>query len=142
MNIAPPGAPEGSCWARDASPAVVETVTEQIEMQPAILGTDGKVLSPAIYRTETRQAIVKPREDTIFEIPCASAQTPEFVASLQRALKARSLYRGAITGVMDGRTRAAVRGYQKPLGLDSGIVSMSSARSLGLVALERTGEDG
>lgn len=142
MNVAPPGAPDGSCWARDASPAVVETVTEQIEMQPAILGSDGKVLSPAIYRTETRQAIVKPREDTVFEIPCAAQQTPEFVASLQRALKARALYRGGITGVIDGRTRAAVRSYQKPLGLDSGIVSMATARRLGLVALDRTGDEG
>lgn len=140
MNVAPPGAPEGSCWARDASPAVVETVTEQIELQPAILGSDGKVLSPAIYRTETRQAIVTPREDTVFQIPCAAEQTPEFVASLQRALKARVLYRGGITGVMDGRTRAGVRRYQKPLGLDSGILSLASARSLGLVALERPSE--
>ncbi|MFK7940677.1 MAG: peptidoglycan-binding protein [Roseovarius sp.] len=137
MNVAPPGAPEGSCWARDASPAVVETVTEQIEVQPAILGSEGKILSPAIYRTETRQQIVTPRQDTVFEIPCAYEQTPEFVASLQRALSARNLYRGNITGVMDGRTRGGVRRYQKPLGLDSGILSLASARSLGLVALER-----
>ncbi len=141
MNVAPPGAPEGSCWARDASPAIVETVTEQIEIQPAVLGSDGSVISPAAYRTETRQEIVQPREGTLFQIPCAAEQTPEFVASLQRALKARALYRGGVSGLMDGRTRAAVRRYQKPLGLDSGILSLASARSLGLIALERTDGD-
>ena len=139
MNVAPPGAPEGSCWAKDASPAVVETVTDQILVQPAVVASDGQVLAPAIYRTETRQEIVKPRENTVFQIPCAGVQTPEFVASLQRALQARGLYRGGITGLMDGRTRAAVRSYQKPLGLDSGILSLASARTLGLVAQERPG---
>ena len=138
MTAAPPGAPTGSCWARDASPAVVETVTEQILVQPAVLGKEGNILIHAVYRTETRQAIVKPREDTVFEIPCGADMTPEFIASLQRALLARNLYRGAITGVMDGRTRAGVRRYQKPQGLDSGILSLNAARSLGLVAQERT----
>lgn len=142
LSVAPPGAAPDSCWAKDASPAVVETVTEQVEVQPARLAGDGSVISPAIYHTETRQAIVKPREDTVFEIPCADAQTPDFVASLQRALKARSLYRGAITGVMDGRTRAGVRRYQKQQGLDSGILSLAGARSLGLVARKRPEPEG
>jgi peptidoglycan hydrolase-like protein with peptidoglycan-binding domain len=38
---------------------------------------------------------------------------------------------------MDARTRAAVRAYQKPEGLDSGILSLAAARRLGLVAVER-----
>lgn len=134
---APPGAKPGTCWGKDVSPAVVETVTEQILVQPAELRSDGSVSQPAIYRTETRQAIVRERKDTWFETPCATLQTPEFVSSLQRALAARALYRGPISGKMDARTRAAIRAYQAPQGLDSGILSMAAARKLGLVAVKR-----
>lgn len=134
---APPGAPENSCWARDASPAVVETVTEQIIVAPEEVNAAGEVIRPAVYRTETRQQIVKAREDIAFEVPCAGQMTPEFIASLQRALQARGLYQGPVSGRMDARTRSAIRLYQKPLGLDSGMLSLSAARSLGLVALER-----
>lgn len=134
---APPGAPEGSCWARDASPAVVETVTEQIIVEPEVVNEAGEVVRPAVYRTETRQDIVKEREDTTFQVPCPAQVTTELIASLQRALQARSLYRGPISGVMDARTRSAIRRYQKPLGLDSSMLSLSAARSLGLVALDR-----
>ena len=134
---APPGAPEGSCWARDASPAVVETVTEQIIVEPEVINEAGEVIRQAVYRTETRQEIVKAREDTTFQVPCPEKMTPELIASLQRALQARGLYRGPISGVMDARTRSSIRRYQKPLGLDSSMLSLSAARSLGLVALDR-----
>lgn len=134
---APPGAAPGSCWGKDVTPAVVETVTEQIVLQPAVVGADGAIVKSAIYKTETRQAIVQERSETWFQTPCDEALTAEFVASLQRALQARGLYRGAISGQMDGRTRAAVRRYQKPQGLDSGILSLTAARSLGLVAQVR-----
>lgn len=138
----PPGAAPGSCWAADISPAVVETVTEQVLVQPAEPGADGTVLRPAAYRTETRQAIVRPRRETVFETPCPDVMTPDFIASLQRALKARRMYRSRITGVMDERTREAVRRYQKPRGLDSGMLSLATARDLGLVALDRKEFDG
>ena len=59
-----------------------------------------------------------------------------FIASLQRALGARDLYRGKISGEMDNRTRASVRRFQKPQGLDSGILSLAAARKLGLVAVK------
>ena len=133
---APPGAAPGTCWGKIETPAVIETVTEQILVQPAEVLVDGTVVSPAAYKTVTRQAIVQERQVTWFETPCAAALTPEFVASLQRALQARGHYRGAITGVMDARTRAAVRRYQAPEGLDSGILSLAAARRLGLVAIE------
>lgn len=125
-------APPGTCWARDDTPAVVETVTEQIQVQPAVTAADGTVTQPAIYRTETRQAIVRERQETWFEILCEAEMTPEFIASLQRALAARGLYAGQVTGRMDRPTRAAVRTYQKPRGLDSSTISLASARSLGL----------
>jgi hypothetical protein len=140
VQEAPPGAAPGTCWGKDVTPAVIETVTEQVLVQPAEVRDDGTVLDPAIYKTETRQAIVQERRVTWFETPCASVQTPDFVASVQRALKVRGLYRGPVTGTMDARTRAAVRAYQKPEGLDSGILSLAAARRLGLVAVERPTE--
>ncbi len=135
-NAAPPGAAPGTCWDQDDTPAVIETVTEQVVLQPAELREDGTVARPAVYKTETRQKIVKPRETTWFETPCEAQLTPEFNASLQRALKARGHYRGPINGQMDGRTRRAVRAYQKPQGLDSGMISLAAARQMGLVAVE------
>ncbi|MEP2530846.1 peptidoglycan-binding domain-containing protein [Shimia sp.] len=133
----PPGARPGSCWGRDIIPAVVETVTEQVVVQPAEVLDDGTVLNPAIYRTETQQRIVRERRETWFETPCPEVWTPEFTASLQRALKARGLFYGSISGEQDSRTRAAIRRYQKAGDLNSAILSLESARRLGLIAVQR-----
>lgn len=133
---APPGAEPGSCWGKIVTPAIIETVTHQVMLQPAQVLVDGTVPQPAIYKTETRQEIVRERHKTWFLVPCAATMTPKFIASTQRALAARGLYKGAISGEMDARTRAAVRRYQKPQGLDSGILSLAAARKLGLVAIE------
>ncbi|WP_407492395.1 peptidoglycan-binding protein [Pseudooceanicola sp. MF1-13] len=128
----PPGSPADACWGQEASPAVIETVTDQILLQPAQVRSDGTVEVPAVYKTETQQRIVKERQELWFRTPCPDQLTFEFVSSLQRALKARGLYRGQESGFMDRATRQAVRRYQAPLGLDSGILSLAGARKLGL----------
>lgn len=133
----PPGAPPGTCWGKSVSPAVVETVTEQVLLQPPEIDVEGRVLRPAIYRTETLQRIVKERRETWFEAPCPDMLTGEFISSVQRALQARGIYRGRITGIMDARTRASIRRYQAPQGLDSGILALETARQFGLVAISR-----
>ena len=135
-QIAPPNAAPGTCWGQDATPAVVETVTEQIMLQPAEVSTNGTVLQPAIFKTETRQEIVKERREIWFETPCDNLRNYEFIASLQRALKARGHYRGSINGQLDPRTRRAIRKFQAPQGLDSSILSLAAARKLGLIAVE------
>lgn len=132
---APPGAAPGTCWGKHITPAIIETVTHQALVQPAHVLADGTVTQPAVFKTETRQEIVRPREETWFETPCADVLTHEFVASLQRALTARGLYRGTPTGNIDIATRAAIRRYQEPRGLDSGTLSLDTARALGLVAV-------
>ncbi|WP_370285668.1 peptidoglycan-binding domain-containing protein [Pseudooceanicola nanhaiensis] len=128
---APPGAAPGTCWGRDATPAVIETVTEQA----AVPGPDGS----SSYRTETSQRIVQERREVWFRTPCPPEMTAEFISSLQRALAARGLYRGAITGTIDGPTRTAIRAYQKPEGLDSGTLSLAAARKLGLAVVDVPG---
>lgn len=137
LAAAPPGAPPGTCWGKQVSPAVVETVTEQVQIAPAVIAPDGRVTTPARYATETRQAIVEERRVRWIETPCPDVQTPDFIASLQRALIARALHTGPVTGRMDGRSRAAIRRYQAERGLDSDILALDSARALGLVALPR-----
>ena len=136
---APPDAPPGTCWGNAVQPAVIETVTEQIEVQPAAYAADGSVLHPAAYRTETRQEIVQERQYRWFRTPCDGDLTPDFVATLQRALSVRGFYPWPVTGELDRRTEAAIRSFQSPSGIESGTLSLASARLLGLVAVDLPG---
>ncbi len=133
----PPGAAPGTCWGKEVSPAAFETVTEQFLVQPAQIMADGTVVSPGIYRTETVQRVVRERKETWFETPCPETMTEDFILSVQRALNVRGVYRGALTGRMDARTRAAIRKFQKPQGLKTSLLTLESGRQLGLIAVER-----
>ena len=135
IPAAPPGAPEGTCWHRNISPAVIETVTEQVIVRPAERDAAGNILKPATFRTVTRQDIIRPRSDSWIETPCPEQMTPGFIASVQRALAARGYYQGPITGRMDASTRISLRRYQKEAGLDSSALSLDTARQLGLIAV-------
>lgn len=139
LAAAPPGAPPGSCWGKEVSPAVIETVTEQVEIAPPSLDATGQPIAPARYATETRQEIVAERAVRWIETPCPAIVTPAFIASLQRALAARGAYGGPITGVLDPRTRTAIRRHQAQRGLDSDILALETARTLGLVEVPRPG---
>lgn len=138
----PEGVDPESCWGKDVSPAVIETVKQPVLVQPAELAEDGTVITEPVYRRVTRQAIVKARQELWFETPCQDAYTPDIISSLQRALKARGVYFGPLSGQMDARTREAIRAYQAPRGLDSSVLSLAAAQKLGLVALDRTEADG
>lgn len=124
-----PDSPKGACFAKDETPAVIETVTDQI----AEAASDK---SDAGYRVETRQKIVQPREEIWFRTPCPEALTPEVIATLQRALAARGLYMAETSGSIDAATRSAIRAYQGPRGLNSDRLSLAAARELGVVAAD------
>ena len=132
----PPDADPGVCWGVEETPARVEVVTEDILLQPAQVASDGTVLAPPITKTETRERIISERRELWFETLCPEELTEEFVASLQRALAVRGLYPHEITGQMDGRTAFAVRRYQAPQGLSSGVLSRAAARQMGLVKVK------
>jgi hypothetical protein len=134
----PPGAAEGTCWGKTVSPAVIERITEQVQIRPAQVNPDGTIAKPPVYRTEDKQVIVTPRRDNWFETPCQDALSPEFIASLQRALQARNRLAGPITGTFDPPTREAVARLQKQNGLNSSVLSLETARGLGLIAVPRT----
>ncbi len=132
-GIGPPDANPSSCYGREIEPAVIETVTEQIMVEPEQLDRNGNVRRPAVFVTSTEQRIVEDRTETWFETPCAmQIADPDYIATLQRALEARGHYSGSITGVLDRATVRAVRAYQAPQGLDSGVLSLAAARQLGL----------
>ena len=132
----PPESAEGACWASDVTPMVIETVTEQVMVSEAKSGPDGTVLSPAVFHSESRQKIVQEREEVWFRSPCPQEMTVDFIASLQRALKARGLYVLPLTGQMDAATRAALRRFQADRGLESDKLSLTAARELGLVTTD------
>lgn len=120
----------GECWGKDTTPAIFETVTEQVTV-PA-----GDAAAGQGYQTVTHQKMVQDRRTVWFRVPCPDLLTLDFVATLQRALKARGLYTLPLSGALDGPTGEAVRRFQAPLGLDSPILSLAAARDLGIVPKE------
>lgn len=121
-----PIGPKDACWASDETPAIIETITEQI-------AEDAAPDRDAGFRTETVQAIIQPREQIWFRTPCEDALTVEVISTLQRALAARGFYKAPQTGELDPATRSAIRAYQLPRGLNSDRLSLAAARDLGVV---------
>lgn len=133
----PENAPEGTCWGKDVTPAVIETRVQQVQIAAEITDADGNVTSPARFETTRTQEIVSPRNEIWFETPCPEVFTMEFIETLQRAMALRDLYTGPITGEMDQNTRAAIRNLQKPQGLNSDVLSVIAAQRLGIIAYGR-----
>ncbi len=133
-GVGPPPSPDGECWTKSTTPAIIETVTEQEMVSEEIRDETGALVQPASFRTRTHQRMVRDREEVWFRAPCPADQSVQFVASLQRALKARGLYLAAVSGEMDTSTAEAVRRFQAERGLDSPVLSLAAARELGLSA--------
>lgn len=118
----PASIPENACWTNARIPAVTETVLLPV-------GANGE--------TVPREREVQPAQDRLFAVVCPEQATPDFIASLQRALTARGHYAGPITGEWGAVTAEAVRGYQASQGLNSNILSLEAAQRLGLVVVPR-----
>nr|WP_235971013.1 peptidoglycan-binding domain-containing protein [Palleronia pontilimi] len=125
-----------ACHGRDDTPAVIETVTEQVAV-PEERDAEGRVIAAARYQTETRQRIVSDRQEIWFETPCRDEWTPEFIGSVQRALIARGLLQGPPSGEIDTATRAAIRAFQSDLGINSDVLSVAAGKRLGLIVYDR-----
>lgn len=136
FTLGPPGARPGACYGKDVTPATVERVTEHRLLTEARIGPEGTIIAPATYETVTESRIVDGHEAIYFETPCPPRWTPDFIASIQRALGARGLYAGAASGTLDEATRKAIRRFQIGEGLNSAILSTRSARKLGLVEID------
>lgn len=129
----PKGGRIGACYGKDMTPAVIDTITETKQVSPARFSPDGStIITPPQYETTTRQEVRAGGQLYYFEVPCPPAFTPDFIASLQRALQVRGFYDGDITSQLDATTRAAIRAFQLP-GFNSDILTLETARKLGLV---------
>jgi len=131
----PPSSPEGTCWAHDLIPAVYETTTLQSLVTPERRDAVGRIVAPATYKSVSQLRVVQERRDIWFTSPCPQEITPQFLATLQRALKARGYYALEVTGEMDAATTEALRRYQADKGLDSPQLSLAAARQLGVVTM-------
>lgn len=132
----PPTKGVGVCWAEDVTPAIIETVTKQVLVRPERRDPNGLVITAAVFQSEAAQRIVQDRRAVWFRTPCPEELTLDYVATLQRALKARGYYRGDLTGQLDAQTRRAIRQFQESLGLDSERLSLAAAQRLGISATE------
>lgn len=129
---APPEDVPGACYAEIAAPQVTRTVTEEVETVPAVRDADGTILQPPVFANREREEVVPDGPSTWFQTPCGLAEDRVLTRSVQRALAARALYDGPVSGEMDSATRAAIAAYQAPRGLDSEVLSTDAARFLGL----------
>lgn len=126
--------PEAGCFVEQTRPAVVETVTEQVLEAPERRDpVSGAVIEAARYRSQIHSRIVEGGERMWFAVPCTDQLTPDVVATLQRALAARGLYSGPVSGTIDVATRSAILAYQRPRGLISDRLSLRAAQEMGLI---------
>jgi hypothetical protein len=140
LRTRPPAEGDARCWHEWVQPAVFESVTEQVLVQPPSFDAEGRMIAPAVFRSVTQQREVRPRRQVWYRIPCPAEliEGPAvFTASLQRALKARGFYGGEVNGLADAATREAVLRFQRRFGLESDVLSYSAAQALGLIALVR-----
>ena len=128
---------DGRCFANDTSPAVIQTVRVQEIERAEVRDAAGALVSPATFRTVIRQQIVQERAPIRFETVCPQNYTRDFVATLQRALTVRGVYTGPISGNLDDATGTATRVFQRRDGPDSVLLSLETARKLGIVAFDR-----
>jgi hypothetical protein len=135
---AAPAQPAGACWGHDTIPAVIETVTETVLSKPELRDATGKVIRPASYDSFAHQRMLHDRETVWLQTTCPADLTPDTIATLQRALKARGYFTAPLTGVMDAPTLVAVRRYQADHGLDTPVLTLQAARTLGLVPVDRS----
>ncbi|KAA8609326.1 hypothetical protein AL036_04570 [Salipiger aestuarii] len=125
---------DGTCQAREVTPAVYEHVMGEVQVIQAEIAEDGTVIRPPIYRRAPVPRVVTPREELIFASPCPEQFTAEMVATLQRALAARGYFDAEISARLDAPTTAAIRTWQAQRGLPSGQLSLETARALGILA--------
>lgn len=99
-------------------------------------GNTGPVPCYETVMLPSEAADAPPREERIKTL-CPDQITPALVKNLQRALTARQIYDGPVNGVFGPLTKAAVETYQTSQGLPTPVLTLDTARELGLIAYPR-----
>ena len=111
-------------------PAKYRTVTKTVEVTPAsVKRTD----VPAQYKTIKKTVEAAPARTVWTSVLCDVNTTQDVVVRLQRALKSAGHYGGPIDGVIGGQTRRAIASYQTAQGVESDILTIDSAKKLGVI---------
>jgi len=129
----------GVCFATASAKTETRQENVVIEVVPAIKDRNGVVTSPAVFRNVTRPKTEIISEGERFETVCPPFLTVSFVTTLQRALRTRDAYNGAVNGQYDTATGLAVQRFQRTQGLDSPYLAVTTARQLGVLAVARDG---
>ncbi|MGB1213424.1 MAG: peptidoglycan-binding domain-containing protein [Pikeienuella sp.] len=111
-------------------PAVYGTVTKTVEATPSVVQ---RTEIPASYKTVKRTVEVAPARTVWTSVLCDVNTTPDVVRRLQTALKSQGHYNGKIDGDVGPATRRAIASYQNAQGVQSDILTIESARALGII---------
>ena len=85
---------------------------------------------PVTLATPDPVTLATPSQVTRAQTP----ESPDFVVAVQRELRRRGFYSGAINGTSDAVTRAAIRSFEASAGLPvTGIIGTQLLRSLGFL---------
>ena len=109
-----------TCFTDKITPAIIETAIEHRQV------ADGT------FETHKRPVIIREREVMRIDLICPEDQSSDFIASLQRAFKARNLYGGPVTGTWTAETKKTLFDYQTVRGLDTQEPTLAVAQELGL----------
>ncbi len=126
---------DGRCFSLDPGRPQFQTITQQVLVEPEVRAADGTITRPAIFRNVDQQIQVIRDNPPRFEVVCPQDLSQSFVASLQRALAARGAYGGAINGLIDDGTKAAIREFQAKDGPYSSNLAVRTAQTLGLLSV-------
>jgi len=124
---------DGRCFAFSDGELQTTIVIDETLVTPEVKATDGTVIVPAVYEQNEREVLVPTGAPRRFEVICPQNLSQSFVASVQRALKVRGIYAGAVNGLMDQGTRSSILAYQTSLGRRSANLGFDTAVRLGLI---------
>lgn len=111
-------------------PAVYGSVTKTVEATPSVVQ---RTEIPATYKNVARTVEVAPARSVWTSVLCDVNTTPDVVRRLQTALKSQGHYNGKIDGDVGPATRRAIASYQNAQGVESDILTIESARTLGII---------
>ena len=111
-------------------PAEYRTVTKTVEATPASVQ---RTKVPETYRSVTRTVEAAPARTVWTSVLCDVNTTPDVVRRLQTSLKRAGHYGGPIDGIIGSQTRRGIASYQSATGVQSDILTIESAKKLGII---------